>query len=247
MTLLTNLKRIAVLGLVLGCAGGAWAQQEESINTDRPDKSDGTYTMPQGDFQLENEFLHSEGLSTYNAMLRYGLTKTTELRFLAEGDLEDQRLGLKPVKLSIKQKLWEQKGALPAATIVGYATFGKFASKEYQEEKIPLEARLAFQNELSDSFSISYNVGLSNKWRDKDVTIGVQYSPAHRITTFVEYFATYSDEAPQHNLDAGFLYAITPRLQFDMAAGKSLFSDELPFYGTVGLSYWFQHHRNQKP
>lgn len=45
--------------------------QSEAINTDRPDQSDGTYTVPRNVFQIENGLLFANGVALNNFMLRY--------------------------------------------------------------------------------------------------------------------------------------------------------------------------------
>ena len=73
-----------LLLLCLCCTSLAIAQNDETINTDRPDQSEGVYTLPKGQFQIENGYVFSKQDSSANLMLRYGLITNTEIRL--EGD-----------------------------------------------------------------------------------------------------------------------------------------------------------------
>ena len=75
-----------LLFLCLCCTSLAIAQNDENINTDRPDQSEGVYTLPKGQFQIENGYVFSKEDSSANLMLRYGLITNTEIRL--EGDFD---------------------------------------------------------------------------------------------------------------------------------------------------------------
>lgn len=79
--------------------------QTETINTDRPDQSDGVYTVPKHILQLENGFTIANKVFLNNFMLRYGLTNTTEIRLLLDAGKEVMASGLKQVTISAKQRL----------------------------------------------------------------------------------------------------------------------------------------------
>ena len=83
--------------------------QVESINTDRPDQSDGIYTIPKNTFQLENGITITKQTVINNLMLRYGLTPSTEIRLLLNAGKEFKNKGLLPISLSFKQRIIEQK------------------------------------------------------------------------------------------------------------------------------------------
>nr|WP_052521875.1 hypothetical protein [Capnocytophaga canimorsus] len=54
------------------------AQSIEDISTDRPDQSEGVYTLTPNVFQLENGLTFREKSVTDNLMLRYGVIDGTE-------------------------------------------------------------------------------------------------------------------------------------------------------------------------
>ena len=80
----------------------AIAQNDETINTDRPDQSKGVYTLPKGQFQIENGYVFSKEDSSANLMLRYGLIPNTEIRL--EGDFDLRTPDFSSTTFSVKQR-----------------------------------------------------------------------------------------------------------------------------------------------
>lgn len=211
--------------------------QEESINTDRPDQSDGVFTIPKNSFQFENGATFAKGTFMNNFMLRYGVTPSTEIRLLMDAGKEDGGFGMKPLSVSMKQRIAKQHGVLPAMTAVGYVTFEKPAARNFRNGETLFELKMAFENELSDKFSLGYNVGGANNFRDLNLSIGIVYTPAERISAFFEYFSVFTKLEAEHNIDAGLMYVITPKLQIDIACAHSIFDADNRFFATLGIAY----------
>ncbi len=171
-------------------------------------------------------------------MLRYGVTPSTETRILIDAGKEGGISGLKPITFSIKQRVLKQRKIIPAITFVGYVSFEKLASKNFQSNRIPFEVKLAFENELSDKFSLGYNLGTSNNFTDFNITMGLSYAPTEKILTFVEYFSTVT-QTTEHNVDFGIMFLVKPQLQLDIAFGRSIFNTEERLFATLGVSYLF--------
>lgn len=213
--------------------------QVEYINTDRPDQSDGVATVAKNRLQVENGVTIGKDILLNNFMVRYGLTNSTELRLLADAGKELGLKGLKPLTFSMKQRVIDQRKVLPAITFVGYLSIDRWASKEFDGPETPLKLGLAFENEISDAFSVGYNIGFSDHFKELDLTFGVGYSPSPKISTFVEYFSIVTDQGTDHNMDVGVLFAVSPLLQFDLACARSLTPSDSPFLTTFGVAYLF--------
>ncbi len=215
------------------------AQEPEPINTDRPDQSDGVYTVPTGVFQLEEGATIGEDLLQNNLMVRYGLASGTEARLLVDAGRAGMAKGLLPVAFSVKQRLLAGRGARPAVALVGYAGIGAWASGELREEGIATELKLAFESELSDRWALGWNIGTSDPLNNVGVTCGLGWSASAKAALFVEYFATFSQAMPRHNVDAGLLFAVLPELQVDIAGGRALVGAEQRLFATAGVAYRF--------
>lgn len=211
--------------------------QKENINTDRPDQSDGVYTIPKNKFQIENGIILAKDTWLNDFMLRYGLTSSTEIRLAIDVGREAAVKGLKPVSISVKQRIWLQQKIIPSITFVGYATFGKLASKGFRSNEIPYVLELAFENELNDKFTVGYNVGATDEFKDLILTLNFGYSPTDKFSAFAEYFSTIGNMRPEHNWDAGILFVLNPQLQFDIACGHAIAGSDNRFFATFGVSY----------
>lgn len=214
--------------------------QVESINTDRPDQSDGVYTIPKNTFQLENGITVAKQKVINNLMLRYGLTPSTEIRLLLDVGKEFENKGLLPISLSFKQRIIEQKEIIPTMTLVGYVAFEQLASKDFKGNKLPFEIKMAFENEINDKFSIGYNLGTSNQFKNLNLSAALGYNITDKISTFVEYFSTLSKNGNEHNIDTGIMYVINPKLQIDIAYAQPIYGLENKPFGTIGIAYSFQ-------
>jgi hypothetical protein len=216
------------------------AQTESPINTDRPDQSDGTYILTKKSFQIEEGILYAKDIILNNFMLRYGVTKSTEVRLLVDAGEVDLETGLLPIGLSVKQRLCNQRNALPAITLIGYVRPGKLASKEFKTDETPYSVLLAFQNDLSDQISVGYNLGTTTFNNDLNATVSIGYSFFEKLSFFTEYFAHFESELqPSHNVDLGILYLVNNRFQLDIAAGTALINPENTQFATAGFSYRF--------
>ena len=123
-----KLRTLSLLVLCL-CISGISQAQKEKINTDRPDQSDGVYTVPKGALQLENGLMIADREFENNLLLRYGVGHTTELRLLVDAGKEQNNKGVKPITFSVKQRIAQQRNILPAISFSGYLSYGKLASK----------------------------------------------------------------------------------------------------------------------
>jgi len=219
----------------------SFAQSNEEISTDRPDQSDGTYVLPQKYFQLEDGLLFYRNDFENNLMLRYGLIKGTEARLLFDYCLTDQSNGLLPVGLSVKKQLVIQHKYIPAITFVGYIRFGPIASNHFKLNSYPTNLKLAFQNDINENISISYNVGTSEKFDNVNCTFNIGFSSGKKLSSFVEYFSFFDKLSPSlHNIDGGLLYLLSNNFQIDVALGSSIVGEANSIYITSGISYRFK-------
>ncbi|MCZ2458539.1 MAG: transporter [Chitinophagales bacterium] len=218
----------------------ASGQTTESIDTDRPDQSDGVFILKKNKFQIENGIVAGDSTLYNDLMLRYGLTGSAELRLdIAAGKAEGQT-GLLPLSLSMKQRIINQKKIVPAITIIGYIGFEMLASKNFSGRAFPANIELAFENDITGKITLTYNVRTSVQFNDLFLTTNIGYSTQKRFSFYTEYFADFKKNfLPEHNIDAGVLFLVNNRCQLDIAAGHSLFSGESRSYLTTGISFRF--------
>ena len=232
------MKNLTLLVLIiLATSINCFSQEIEYINTDRPDQSDGVYTLTKNKIQIEDGI--TVGKETYlnNLMVRYGLTKLTEVRILLDMGQSEGVKGVLPVTFSLKQRLIKQNKLIPAITFVGYIAAGPLASNKFNDNDFPTELKLAFENEISDQFAIGYNAGTSDWFKNLNLTCNGSFATSDRSSIFLEYFSTFAQNSSQHNIDTGFLYSLTPKLQIDCALGCSIFDENDNLFFTCGIGY----------
>ena len=223
------------------------AQSTAPINTDRPDQSDGTYTLQKKTYQLETGFVFGKNIDTYflhSTMLRYGITSSTEIRLLFDYGTVGTETGIFAPGISVKQHLLPQKRWLPEITAVGYIRFPYLATDNYKTDSPAATFLFAFQNTISDKFSIGYNLGATldgdHAYKNWIVTTSVGYSPAEKVSFFLEYFSSFENVLkPSNNLDAGVLWLVKDNFQIDLALGTTIAQEQKNRFVTTGLSYRF--------
>ena len=220
--------------LCLCCSSLAIAQSDENINTDRPDQSEGVYTLPKGQFQIENGYVFSKEDSSANLMLRYGLISNTEIRLEADFDLRTPDFS--STTFSVKQRLYEsEQRYIPSVGLIGYGQYSKTDAKTYT-----FDACLAFESSLTDQLSLAYGARSSGQFENLDVTAQINYAPNNKLWGFVEYYASYNGmRAPEHNINAGIAYLLKPNFQIDLSGGRTLWQPEAQYFVGVGIGYLF--------
>ncbi|MDR2206492.1 MAG: transporter [Flavobacteriaceae bacterium] len=207
------------------------------INTDRPDQSDGVYVLPKNKMQIENGFTFAEKTALNNFMFRYGLSGSTEIRALLDFGMQNSEKGLLPATFSIKQRIVSQKGIFPAITFSGYVSSGYLASKAFHNHEFTFSFITAFENKITDSFAVSYNIGTSSFHKDILFTACFNYAFSEKLTGFAEYFSNFEKTLkPNHNTDFGLLYLMNSNFQIDLATGISI-AEQPNLFVTTGISF----------
>lgn len=223
------------LYLFICCIFGTVQGQNDTIVTDRPDLSEGVFIMKKNKLQIENGITFQEQEKNYNLMLRYGVLSNTEIRL--EGNFQNQQNNANPTNLiiSAKQKILDGKKWIPAITAVVYIN-QHFTTRK----KTSLDFTLAFEHELSKKISYDWNIGINHFFKNIAFTSMISYNPTKKTILFFEYFSNFQNKNyPEHNLDFGVLYRITPRFQFDITAGRKIFAVEKNIFIGTGFSYLF--------
>lgn len=233
-----------ILCLLLG--GTALAQENESIITDRPTQSAAAFVVPQGSVLLETGFINekfTEGITNFtyfNAHIRYGLLDGVELRltqnYVGRKVLGETTTGLSPLILGTKVHLAKEDGIVPQLSVIGQVLL-KSGSDDFKPESSIFEMRLNFQNTLSETFTLGYNIGYAdNGFNDLLYSAVVGISIADGWTVFLEPYGFFGDEMDQR-FNAGFIYLAKPNLQFDFSFGTGLSENSPESFIGFGASF----------
>ena len=220
---------------------------QEPINTDRPDQTDGTYTLPAKKFQIEAGLVINDSSFSQNAMFRYGISKSIEVRLLTNYGVATHApkdFIFDPVGISSKQKIYKGCGYIPQVTTVEYVWLPSSASKNVRPDKIPTSVLIALQSDFTKNISLDYNGGILFPANDNNTnwifTASLGINLSEKSSLFCEYFARFATaESPDNDVDAGFLYLINNHLQIDVAFGSSTRFKRNNDFASTGISYLF--------
>jgi hypothetical protein len=225
--------------------------EQDKINTDHPDHTDGTTVIDPKTFQFEtqvyvNRFDAGKDAIIASSLLRYGLFKNIEARILVEQGQERDRFisettqGMYPLALSAKIALLKDKKYLPDISLIPYLHVPVTSQKGNYGYWSPL-VTLAMEKQL-DKLTIAANGSYKQEAFEKQwlwqASGELKYEFSERFSVFAEYFAQYGhEEAPLHNVDGGLLYYISPDWLVHVAAGSTIFHEEKNYFGNLGVAF----------
>ena len=206
------------------------------ISTDRPDQTEGTYVLRNGDFQIESGWTFNSDGGSLNNLLRIGTFKGIELRFstnLISG--HEDMTGLFPsldnLEFGAKFKILDKKETLTKISFLSHLS----VSTEYSDNSGGLLNRILVSHELSESFELAYNLGYSKYFEQDNGLLVYSLVVAKsfgNLGAFVEIFGdSYS------NWDLGITYLIKDNLQADISYGQGI-NNELS-YLSIGAAWNF--------
>ena len=206
------------------------------ISTDRPDQTEGTHVLRNGDFQIESGWTFNSDEGSLNNLLRIGTFKGIELRFstnLISG--HEDMTGLFPsldnLEFGAKFKILDKKETSTKISFLSHLS----VSTEYSDNSGGLLNRILVSHELSESFEIAYNLGYSKYFEQDNGLLVYSLVIAKsfgNLGAFVEIFGdSYS------NWDLGITYLIKDNLQADISYGQGI-NNELS-YLSIGTAWNF--------
>ena len=212
------------------------------ISTDRPDQTEGTYVLRNGDFQIESGWTFNSDGGSLNNLLRIGTFKGIELRFstnLISG--HEDMTGLFPsldnLEFGAKFKILDKKETLTKISFLSHLS----VSTEYSDNSGGLLNRILVSHEISESFELAYNLGYSKYFEQDNGLLVYSLVIAKsfgNLGAFVEIFGdSYS------NWDLGITYLIKDNLQADISYGQGI-NNELS-YLSIGAAWNFSFKSNK--
>jgi len=236
-----------------------FAQQKDRIETDRPNETEVPYTVPRSYFQIEAGFYYenttrNQSITKHPQLLiKYGLTKQLELR--VEGNLTTVRgnylnkpgsnTGIQPIEFGLKGVLWGEMSWVPKTSILLQTGIPNFSSGDLRGDHFAPEIRLLMENDLSNVFSLNYNLGAEWDGETKNPTWLYTFSPGldlgKRWHAFAEIFGFFNKlESAQHTLDGGIEYFASKNVSVDVCSGFGFNKGAPNFFITAGGSIRFK-------
>lgn len=230
------------------------AQQPKAllpIDTDRPDLTDATTTVPRGHVQFEGGFTSQRSrdaltaLSGPELLVRIGLFSRAELRIgqnyrsveTAPGAWVS---GLDDIQLGTKIRLFDQ-GALPAVSFEAFTSFTSGADGIGAPRSLP-GAALLFQQTSDGPWSAGVELEVARgavSGASGFTSVSIQYQVTPRVQGYGEWYQLQPDLSVafrQHYVDVGILVALTNDLQVDARVGLGLNHDADRSYFGFGFA-----------
>jgi hypothetical protein len=223
---------------------------------DRPDQTESAFVMPKGYFQFEDGFIYEnensfvQNISYSSMLLRYGLFKNFELRFVTEYNktkvkgLSDVK-GFSPFAIGTKIHVHEEKAWLPQIALLAHINVAKTGASSFMQQFHSTQMALTFNHTLSDVWSVGYSLGVEFpseiNYSIATYTLVSGFSITDKLGAFIEAYGDFSKYRHADNkVNAGITYLIAPSLQFDFAGGFGLSENSADNYYTMGLIYLFK-------
>ncbi len=242
---------LCVLGVSAAMADQC-PQTDSPIDTDRPDVTNSSVTLPQGSFQNENgiDFSQRNGGREFdgtNSRLRWGIAPCLE--FLVDvptysapvsGSLPS---GFTDVTPAIKWQISPSPGKLDLSATLGAGL--PTGTKAVVGRGVQPYVQFPWSSQLSGGWSISgmwtnfiAPADAGNKL-STETTFVLEREFGERAFLFIEYVGDYHEHGgPSYLLNSGGGYRVTPTQQIDFHLGFGL-NDNAPAY-IFGLGYSFR-------
>lgn len=254
----------ACLVLAFGCATSR-ARPSEPIAPDRPGEATPPSVVAPGIVQVEGGATFARSTRTSEpdtntlvlpgVLLRYGLFESAEFEVLADGwirewvDGERDRSNGSDVSFGAKVRFTNAGGWKPAFAarfLLSVPTGGSDVTSDGVDPDLDLLA----QWNLSDDAQVVANAefGVPSRGADNDgrffvfePQLALQYDLSERVSTFVEYAATFASagEGSAHFVDGGLAWLVRDDLQLDLSAGAGLDSQAPDFFVSLGWAFRF--------
>jgi len=230
------------------------------IETDRPDATEASSTVPKGFLQVETgaffetfekNQIKSERFTYNTTLVRYGLSQNFEIRLgwnlqedithVNNQKLDNVSSGFSPLLLGMKVYITEESGWIPEISLIGHIFLPFTASTDYRPETTGVDFRFSLAHTLSEKTSLGYNIGMS--WGNDSpeasyvYTIAYGYSISDKFGAYAELYGDLpEDNKANHFWDAGLTYLVSNNLQLDMSFGTSITEGQDLLLST-GLSF----------
>jgi hypothetical protein len=225
------------------------AQGRAPIETDRPDFTESSATVPRGRYQLEAGYTvqraaqRGSSHSLPETLLRIGVSSGVELRLAQNAMVADGASAFDDIAIGTKLALGGQRGARPELALLLQTTLPTGGTRVSAAVMQPSAALLAGW-ELGGAWSAGGSL-IAGRERDDHLelaastVVGYELSPTWR--SYAEWFTIQpvhgnAGERGESYLNGGLTRLLSPTLQLDARVGLGVGGGADRFFMGVGLS-----------
>ena len=241
-------KTYTLLFIMIALSLGLKAQK---IVTDRPDQTESSSTVPLKSLQIESGVLvgnYENGLIKQvlipSTLLRYGLTKNIELRFVQQFEnlkndaISQDDFGISDLEIGAKIQLLKKEDINTEIAFLSHLIMPT-GSNGLTNDKFGTVNKLAISHELNDKLGLGYNVGYDNMGEgngDLTYSVALGIGLGEKFGTYIELYGEHAEFSDWgSNLDSGLTYLIKDNLQLDVSFGLGL-NHEMHYF-SLGCSW----------
>jgi Putative MetA-pathway of phenol degradation len=253
--------RIVLLGFLLSAplAAQDFSGLPEPLDTDRPDFTEGTSTVPAGHYQLEGGYTFTrqgtdESQSLGELLLRIGVNERIEARLgIGSYDWDDPGVrgerrisGYEDPVLGLKIRLVPDDAKTQIALLLN--TTVPVGSNELTADDWQPEGKLAMGWDLTDRFSLAsmlvytYASDGGERFSQFAASVSAAFSLTERWGYYLEGYGFSKESADGSTttyLDSGLTYLLSKDVQFDVRVGAGLDSPHPNGYAGLGAAIRF--------
>lgn len=249
------MKKVLSLLVLALTASVCFAQEElPELVPDRPGMTWGAEVTPHQKviwdhgFGFEKTPDNAKTLTLSSAVVRYGLFENVELRvgtdFLMYGDADAlaPSIGIAPLFVGTKIKLYESDGILPSVGMLAELRSPHVGSKDLLPSYLAPSMYLLFEHELGDRFWLAYNAGLEWDGETAEPTTRLSLALGCNITdNFGVFLDSYNylvrDDENQYMAELGFTWLVSRRVQLDIEGDFDLMNLGRYYAAGLGVSW----------
>lgn len=221
--------------LALLCLIGPLASARE-MSPDRPDTTESPYTVEPGKFQVESTlfgYSRDGSLTTWSlaeSNLKTGVTEDIDLHLVLRPWIKEEggAEGFGDVDVRLKYNLWGNDGGKTAGALMPFVTVPSQTAISTGEWEGGLIFPVAV--ELTEKLGLGFQTELDRVWNEDDrnhdwdflhsAVLG--YDLTDKVGVFLEYVGVAGDHPYVATANAGFTFAASDDVQWDIAIGVGL-------------------------
>ncbi|HYV96572.1 MAG TPA: transporter [Gemmatimonadaceae bacterium] len=250
------------------CAAPLFAQANgappftRKLSTDRPNRTENPYTVEPGHLQIEADLVNwsrdreravvSETWSIIPTNVRFGLTKRTDIQFIAEpftgtrirntGGVSSSS-GIGTLTTRLKINVWGNDGGRSAFGVISFVTATPSAPSGAYEGGIALPLDLAVSHGWDLGAMVKADAVAPEGSTRYQGVLATSLCASHGITTRTAFYSEiYREESPRQlvsTFDAGITFGLRPNVQFDIGVNVGLSRASVGVNPVTGFSARF--------
>jgi hypothetical protein len=249
------MQKVSFTTQILLTIAGLWLSQscysQDSLQTDRPDQTEGTFIVPENFLQIESGFNWDKVEGRQNALLlptnllKFGISDFFEVQACVDFFLdEENNFGMLPISLGVKTQLLKERKYIPEIALIARVQTNNWSSKRFANKNWLPMFRLAFNNTVNDRFSVGYNLGM--QWNDGDsdesifptyvITLCPGFNINNKLSAYIEGYTNLTKNHADYIVDAGCTYQVHNNCIIDFSVGKYLGTTDRDFYCQIGFT-----------